>query len=155
MKTLEGKLVSQGIKVGIVAARFNEFITSKLLSGAMDGLLRHDVKEEDIEVAWVPGAFEIPIIASKMAKSGKYDAVICLGAVIRGSTSHYDYVCSEVSKGIASVALASGVPVMFGVLTTENIEQAIERAGTKAGNKGYDCALGAIEMVNLVRQIES
>lgn len=155
MKTYEGKLVSKGIKVGIVAARFNEFITSKLLGGAVDGLLRHEVKEEDIHVAWVPGAFEIPLIASKMAKSGKYDAVICLGAVIRGSTSHYDYVCSEVSKGIASVSLASDVPVMFGVLTTENIEQAIERAGTKAGNKGYDCALGAIEMVNLIREIEA
>lgn len=155
MKTYEGKLVSKGIKVGIVAARFNEFITSKLLGGAVDGLLRHEVKEEDIHVAWVPGAFEIPLIASKMAKSGKYDAVICLGAVIRGSTSHYDYVCSEVSKGIASVSLASDIPVMFGVLTTENIEQAIERAGTKAGNKGYDCALGAIEMVNLIRKIEA
>lgn len=155
MKTLEGKLVSDKIKVGIVAARFNEFITSKLLSGAVDGLVRHDVKEDDIEVAWVPGAFEIPLIASKMANSGKYDVVICLGAVIRGSTSHYDYVCNEVSKGIASVSLSSGVPVMFGVLTTENIEQAIERAGTKAGNKGYDCALGAIEMVNLIRQIDA
>ena len=155
MKTLEGKLVSGKIKVGIVAARFNEFITSKLLSGAVDGLVRHDVKEDDIEVAWVPGAFEIPLIALKMANSGKYDAVICLGAVIRGSTSHYDYVCNEVSKGIASVSLSSGVPVMFGVLTTENIEQAIERAGTKAGNKGYDCALGAIEMVNLIRQIDA
>ena len=154
MKTLEGKLVAKGIRVGIVAARFNEFITSKLLSGAMDGLVRHDVQEEDIHVAWVPGAFEIPLIASKMAKSGKYDAVICLGAVIRGSTSHYDYVCSEVSKGIAAVGLDSGIPVLFGVLTTENIEQAIERAGTKAGNKGYDCALSAIEMVNLIREIE-
>ncbi|MDY5021426.1 MAG: 6,7-dimethyl-8-ribityllumazine synthase [Blautia sp.] len=155
MNTFEGKLVSKQIKIGIVAARFNEFITSKLLSGAVDGLLRHDVKEEDIDVAWVPGAFEIPLIASKMAKSGKYDAVICLGAVIRGSTSHYDYVCSEVSKGIASVSLNSDIPVMFGVLTTDNIEQAIERAGTKAGNKGYDCALGAIEMVNLIREIEA
>ena len=135
MNTFEGKLIPEQIKVGIVAARFNEFITSKLLSGAIDGLVRHDVKEEDINVAWVPGAFEIPLIASKMAKSGKYDAVICLGAVIRGSTSHYDYVCSEVSKGIASVSLSSDIPVMFGVLTTENIEQAIERAGTKAGNK--------------------
>lgn len=155
MNTFEGKLIPEQIKVGIVAARFNEFITSKLLSGAIDGLVRHDVKEEDIDVAWVPGAFEIPLIASKMAKSGKYDAVICLGAVIRGSTSHYDYVCNEVSKGIASVSLSSDIPVMFGVLTTENIEQAIERAGTKAGNKGYDCALGAIEMVNLIRQIEA
>ena len=155
MKTFEGKLVSQNIKVGIVAARFNEFIVSKLVAGARDGLLRHDVKDEDIDLAWVPGAFEIPLIASKMAKSGKYDAVICLGAVIRGATSHYDYVCSEVSKGIASVSLTSDIPVMFGVLTTDNIEQAIERAGTKAGNKGYDCALGAIEMVNLVRQLEN
>ena len=154
MKTLEGKLVAKGMRVGIVAARFNEFITSKLLSGALDGLVRHDVQEEDIHVAWVPGAFEIPLIASKMAGSGKYDAVICLGAVIRGSTSHYDYVCNEVSKGIAAVGLDSGIPVLFGVPTTENIEQAIERAGTKAGNKGYDCALSAIEMVNLIREIE-
>ena len=155
MRTLEGKVVAKEIKVGIVAARFNEFIVSKLVAGARDGLLRHDVKDEDIDLAWVPGAFEIPLIASKMAKSGKYDAVICLGAVIRGATSHYDYVCSEVSKGIANVSLSSDIPVMFGVLTTDNIEQAIERAGTKAGNKGYDCALGAIEMVNLVRQLEN
>ena len=155
MRTLEGKVVARENKVGIVAARFNEFIVSKLVAGARDGLLRHDVKDEDIDLAWVPGAFEIPLIASKMAKSGKYDAVICLGAVIRGATSHYDYVCSEVSKGIASVSLTSDIPVMFGVLTTDNIEQAIERAGTKAGNKGYDCALGAIEMVNLVRQLEN
>lgn len=154
MKTFEGKLVSKQIKIGIVAARFNEFITAKLLSGVMDGLVRHDVAEEDIHVAWVPGAFEIPLIASKMAKSGKYDAVICLGAVIRGSTSHYDFVCNEVSKGIAAVSLETDVPVMFGVLTTENIEQAIERAGTKAGNKGYDCAVSAIEMVNLIRELE-
>ena len=154
MRVLEGKLVASGLKVGIVAARFNEFIVSKLVAGARDGLLRHDVKDEDIDLAWVPGAFEIPLIASKMAKSGKYDAVICLGAVIRGATSHYDYVCSEVSKGIANVSLSSDIPVMFGVLTTDNIEQAIERAGTKAGNKGYDCARGAIEMVNLVRQLE-
>lgn len=155
MKTYEGNLVANDMKVGIVVARFNEFITSKLLGGAMDGLLRHDVKEEDIHVAWVPGAFEIPLIASKMAKSGKYDAVICLGAVIRGATSHYDYVCNEVSKGIATVSMNSDIPVMFGVVTTENIEQAIERAGTKAGNKGYDCALGAIEMVNLIREMEA
>lgn len=154
MKIYEGKLVSKEIKVGIVAARFNEFITGKLVEGALDGLKRHDVQEENVSLAWVPGAFEIPLIASKMAKSGKYDAVICLGAVIRGSTSHYDYVCSEVSKGVASVALNSDIPVMFGVLTTENIEQAIERAGSKAGNKGFDCAVGAIEMVNLIRQIE-
>lgn len=154
MKTFEGKLVSKGIRVGIVAARFNEFITSKLLGGALDGLKRHEVSEDSIEIAWVPGAFEIPLIASKMAKSGKYDAVICLGAVIRGSTTHYDYVCSEVSKGIAHVSLNSDIPVMFGVLTTENIEQAIERAGSKAGNKGFDCAVGAIEMVNLIREIQ-
>ena len=154
MRTLEGKLVAEDMKVGIVAARFNEFITNKLLGGALDGLTRHDVREEDIEVAWVPGAFEIPLIAARMAKSGKYDAVICLGAVIRGSTSHYDYVCNEVSKGIASVSLETGVPVLFGVLTTENIEQAIERAGTKAGNKGYACALSAVEMVNLIREME-
>ena len=155
MRKLEGKLVAGDMKVGIIAARFNEFITGKLLDGAMDGLLRHDAKEENIDVAWVPGAFEIPLIASRMAKSGKYDAIICLGAVIRGSTTHYDYVCSEVSKGIANVSLNSDIPVMFGVITTENIEQAIERAGTKAGNKGYDCALGAIEMVNLIRAIEA
>ncbi len=154
MNVFEGKVVSEEMKVGIVAARFNEFIVSKLVAGAQDALVRHDVKEEDIDLAWVPGAFEIPLIASKMAKSGKYDAVIALGAVIRGSTTHYDYVCSEVSKGIANVSLNSDIPVMFGVITTENIEQAIERAGTKAGNKGYDCALGAIEMVNLIRNIE-
>lgn len=152
MNIYEGKLVSEDIKVGIVAARFNEFITSKLLSGALDGLKRHEVKEEHIDVAWVPGAFEIPLIASKMAKSKKYDAVICLGAVIRGSTSHYDYICSEVTKGIAQVSLANDIPVLFGVLTTENIEQAIERAGTKAGNKGFDSAVSAIEMVNLMRK---
>ena len=155
INVLEGKVVAREIKVGIVAARFNEFIVSKLVAGAQDGLIRHGVSDDNIDLAWVPGAFEIPLIASKMAKSGKYDAVICLGAVIRGATSHYDYVCSEVSKGIASVSLTSDIPVMFGVLTTDNIEQAIERAGTKAGNKGYDCALGAIEMVNLVRQLEN
>lgn len=155
MKVFEGNLVSKNIKIGIVATRFNEFITSKLLGGALDCLRRHEVQEDDIEVAWVPGAFEIPLIASKMASCGKYDAVICLGAVIRGSTTHYDYVCSEVSKGIAHVSLNSGIPIMFGVLTTENIEQAIERAGTKAGNKGYDCAAGAIEMVNLIREIQA
>lgn len=154
MNVFEGKVVSENIKIGIVAARFNEFITSKLLGGALDGLKRHNVNENDIDVAWVPGAFEIPLIAKKMANSGKYDAVICLGAVIRGSTSHYDYVCNEVSKGIASVSMNSDIPVMFGVITTENIEQAIERAGTKAGNKGYDCALGAIEMVNLIREMD-
>lgn len=155
MKVFEGNLVSKGIKIGIVAARFNEFITAKLLGGALDCLKRHDVSEETIEIAWVPGAFEIPLIASKMASCGKYDAVICLGAIIRGSTDHYDYVCSEVSKGIAHVSLNSGIPVMFGVLTTGNIEQAIERAGSKAGNKGFDCASGAIEMVNLIRAIQA
>ena len=154
MHTFEGKLVSQNIRVGIVAARFNEFIVNKLVGGAMDALLRHDVREEDIDLAWVPGAFEIPLIAKKMAESGKYDAVICLGAVISGATSHYDLVCNEAAKGIAHVSLDSGVPVLFGVVTTENIEQAIERAGSKAGNKGYDSAMAAIEMVNLVRAIE-
>ncbi len=143
------------IKVGVVCARFNEFIVSRLLGGCEDVLLRHGVQPDDISVAWVPGAFEIPLIASKMAKSGKYDAVIALGAVIRGSTSHYDYVCSEVSKGVANVALNSDIPVMFGVLTTDTIEQAIERAGTKAGNKGADCAQGAIEMVNLIQALEA
>ena len=154
MKIYEGKLVSEHIRVGIVAARFNEFIVSKLVSGCEDGLLRHGVREEDIHLAWVPGAFEIPLVAQKMAQSGKYDAVIALGAVIRGSTSHYDYVCAEVSKGVAAASLNSGVPVLFGVLTTDTIEQAIERAGTKAGNKGADCAQGAIEMVNLLRGLD-
>ena len=153
MNVFEGKLVPEQIKIGIVAARFNEFITSRLLGGALDGLKRHNVPEDNIDVAWVPGAFEIPLIASKMAASKKYDAVICLGAVIRGSTSHYDYVCNEVSKGIAQVSLSSGIPVMFGGLTTENIEQAIERAGSKAGNKGFECAQGAIEMVNLIHEM--
>lgn len=153
MKKIEGMIVANGAKIGIVAARFNEFIVSKLVSGAEDALLRHSVNPDDISVAWVPGAFEIPLMASKLAKSGKYDAVICLGAVIRGSTTHYDYVCNEVSKGIAAVSLQTDIPVMFGVITTENIEQAIERAGTKAGNKGYDCAVGAIEMINLSKQI--
>ncbi len=153
MKILEGNLVAQNIKVALVASRFNEFIVSKLISGAVDGLKRHNVADDDITLAWVPGAFEIPLIASKLAKSRKYDAVICLGAVIRGATSHYDYVCNEVSKGVAHVSLETGIPVLFGVLTTDTIEQAIERAGTKAGNKGYDCALSAIEMVNLSREI--
>jgi len=153
MKVYEGKLVAEHLKMGIVVARFNEFIGSKLLSGAIDGLLRHGVSEDDIEISWVPGAFEIPLAAQKMAMSKKYDAVICLGAVIKGSTSHYDYVCAEVSKGIASISMNTNVPVLFGVLTTDNIEQAIERAGTKAGNKGYDCALSAIEMANLLKQI--
>lgn len=153
IQVIEGNVIASNIKVGIVAARFNEFIVSKLLSGAVDGLARHGVEEGDITLAWVPGAFEIPLAAEKMAASGKYDAVICLGAVIRGATSHYDYVCSEVSKGIAHVSLNSGIPVMFGVLTTDTIQQAIERAGTKAGNKGFDCALSAIEMVNLLRAL--
>ena len=154
MRTFEGHVTGGNIRVGIVAARFNEFIVGKLVAGALDGLKRHEVDEDPIDIAWVPGAFEIPLICQKMAKSGKYDAIIALGAVIRGSTTHYDYVCSEVSKGIANVALNADIPVMFGVLTTENIEQAIERAGSKAGNKGYDCALGALEMVNLIREIE-
>ena len=153
INVIEGKLVADGIKVGIVASRFNEFIVSKLIGGALDGLLRHDVIEEDITLAWVPGAFELPLTAQKMAKSGKYDAVICLGAVIRGATSHYDLVCNEAAKGIAQVGLQTGVPIMFGVVTTENIEQAIERAGTKAGNKGYDCALSVIETVNLLKAL--
>ncbi|MDD4807825.1 MAG: 6,7-dimethyl-8-ribityllumazine synthase [Oscillospiraceae bacterium] len=155
MRTLEGKLVSEHIKVGIVASRFNELITNKLIGGALDGLKRHNVNDNDIDLAWVPGAFEIPLIASKMATSGRYEAVICLGAVIRGSTSHYDYVCSEMSKGIAQVSLSSGIPIMFGVLTTENLEQALERAGSKAGNKGFECASGAIEMVNLIRELKA
>ena len=153
MSVFEGKVVSENIKIGIVAARFNEFITSKLLSGAIDGLERHNVAKNDIDVAWVPGAFEIPLTAQKMAQSGKYDAVICVGAVIRGDTSHYDLVCNESAKGIAQVELATGIPVLFGVISTENIEQAIARAGSKAGNKGYDCALSAIEMVNLMKQL--
>ncbi len=154
IQVLEGKVVApQGMKVGIVASRFNEIFVNKLLGGAVDGLVRHGVEEENITAAWVPGAFEIPLAASKMAKSGKYDAVVCVGAVIRGDTSHYDYVCNEVSKGVAQAGLSSGVPVIFGVITTENIEQAIARAGSKAGNKGYDCALSAIEMVNLMGQM--
>ena len=150
----EGKLNGKGLKIGIVAARFNEFIVSKLVSGAEDCLYRHDVAKEDVEIAWVPGAFEIPLVAQAMARTKKYDAIICLGCVIRGATSHYDYVCNEVSKGIAKVSLDENLPVMFGVVTTENIEQAIERAGTKAGNKGYDCAMGALEMVSLLRGIK-
>ncbi|MCI7031342.1 6,7-dimethyl-8-ribityllumazine synthase [Clostridium sp.] len=155
MKVLEGNLVAEGLKIGIVAARFNEFIVSKLIGGAEDALKRHGVREEDIELAWVPGAFEIPLIAQKMANSKKYDAVICLGAVIKGATSHYDYVCAEVSKGIATVSLNSNIPVMFGVLTTDSIEQAIERAGTKAGNKGFDVAVSAIEMCNVIKTLEN
>ncbi len=154
MNVIEGKVVvGSGIKIGIVAARFNELVVSRLVAGAEDGLLRHDVKAEDITLCWVPGSFEIPLLAKKMAESGKYDAIICLGSVIRGATSHYDYVCSEVSKGIAQTSLQSGVPIMFGVLTTDTIEQALERSGSKAGNKGYDCALGAIEMVNVIKKL--
>lgn len=152
MKILEGNVVGSGIRVGMVAARFNEFIVSKLVSGAEDALIRHGVDSDSITLAWVPGAYEIPLIAKKMAESGRYDTVICLGAVIKGSTSHYDLVCNEVSKGIAAVGLETGVPVLFGVITTDNIEQAIERAGTKAGNKGYDVACSAIEMVNLIKE---
>ncbi len=151
MKVLEGKLVAEGIKVGIVAARFNEFIVSKLVYGALDGLKRHGVNDEDISIAWVPGAFEIPLVAKKMAESPKYDVVICLGAVIKGSTPHFDYVCAEASKGVATVSLNSEKPVAFGILTTNSIEEAIERAGTKAGNKGYDAAVTAIEMANLMK----
>ena len=154
MKVIEGKVVAKsGMKVGIVASRFNAFIVQKLLDGAVDGLVRHGVDEENISAAWVPGAFEIPVVAQKMAASKKYDAVICVGAVIRGSTSHYDYVCAEVSKGIAQASFNTGVPVLFGILTTDNLEQAIDRAGAKSGNKGYDCALSAIEMVNVMEQI--
>ena len=149
----EGKLIGSGIKVGIVVARFNEFICSRLLGGAYDALKRHGVSDDDITTAWVPGSFEIPLIAQKMAESGKYDAVICLGAVIRGATSHYDLVCNEAAKGIAQASLKTGVPVLFGVITTENIEQASERAGTKAGNKGFDVATSAIEMVNLIKEL--
>jgi 6,7-dimethyl-8-ribityllumazine synthase len=154
MKIYEGQLVAQGLKVGIIVGRFNEFIGGKLLSGAIDGLKRHGVREDDIEVLWVPGAFEIPLMAKKMAKSAKYDAVICLGAVIRGATPHFDYVSGEVTKGIASVSLDTEIPVVFGVLTTDTIDQAIERAGTKAGNKGYDAAVTAIEMANLIEQFQ-
>jgi 6,7-dimethyl-8-ribityllumazine synthase len=152
-KVYEGHLLGQGLKFGLIAGRFNEFITNKLLSGALDALTRHGVAEQDTEVAWVPGAFEIPIVASKMALSGKYDAVICLGAVIRGATPHFDYVASEVTKGVAKVGLDSGIPTIFGVITADTIEQAIERAGTKAGNKGWDAAVTAIEMANLLRNI--
>ena len=153
-KVFEGHLVSQQAKYAIVVGRFNEFITGKLLGGALDALKRHGAEDDQVEIAWVPGAFEIPLIAQKMAETGKYDAVITLGAVIRGSTPHFDYVCSEVSKGVAAINLKTGVPTIFGVLTTDSIEQAIERAGTKAGNKGWEAAATAIEMVNLVKQIE-
>ncbi|GAB6929917.1 6,7-dimethyl-8-ribityllumazine synthase [Paenibacillus sp. JCM 10914] len=150
----EGKLVSEGLKYGIVVGRFNEFITSKLLSGALDALKRHGAQEDEVDVAWVPGAFEIPLIAQKMAESGKYDAIITLGTVIRGSTTHYDYVCNEVAKGVSAINLKTGVPTIFGVVTTENIEQAVERAGTKAGNKGWDSAMAAIEMANLTKSLK-
>lgn len=153
MRTFEGKLISDGLKFGIIVGRFNEFIGGKLLSGALDALKRHGANEEDIDIIWVPGAFEIPLVAKKMAKTEKYDVVICLGAVIRGSTPHFDYVSNEVTKGIASVSLSTELPIVFGVLTTDTIEQAIERAGTKAGNKGYDAAITAIEMANLLKEI--
>jgi len=152
-KIYEGNLLGQGLKFGIVVGRFNEFISNRLLSGALDALNRHGVADEDIEVAWVPGAFELPLVASKMTTSGKYDAVLCLGAIIRGATPHFDYISSEVTKGIAKVGLDSGVPTIFGVITTDNIEQAIERAGTKAGNKGWDAAVTGIEMANLLRDL--
>ena len=154
MKVLEGKLTAEGLRIGIVAARFNEFITNKLVSGAIDALTRHGASAENMTMAWVPGAFEIPLAAQKMASSGKFDAVICLGAVIRGSTPHFDYVSNEVTKGVAHVGLQTGVPTVFGVLTTDSIEQAIERAGTKAGNKGFDAAMTAIEMANLLKSWE-
>lgn len=154
MNILEGNLINNDAKIGIVVSRFNEFITGKLLSGAVDTLLRHGVSDENISVAWVPGAFEIPLISKKMAETGQYDAVICLGAIIRGSTSHYELVCNEAAKGVAQVSMQTGIPVMFGIITTENIEQAIERAGSKAGNKGSECAEGAIEMINLCKRIK-
>ena len=153
MKKFEGKFNGKGVKIGIVAGRFNEFITSKLVGGAVDVLKRNDVNEEDIDIAWVPGAFEIPLITKKMAESKKYDAIITLGAVIKGSTPHFDYVCAEVSKGVTQISLQTGLPIMFGVLTTNNIEEAIERAGTKAGNKGSDVAFGALEMIDLIKNI--
>ncbi|QQZ08420.1 6,7-dimethyl-8-ribityllumazine synthase [Heyndrickxia vini] len=150
----EGNLVGSGLKIGIVVGRFNEFITNKLLSGSIDALKRHGVNEDDVDVAWVPGAFEIPLIAQKLAKTDKYDAVITLGTVIRGSTPHFDYVCNEAAKGVAAISLNTGIPVIFGILTTDSIEQAIERAGTKAGNKGWDAAVSAIEMANLIKNVE-
>ena len=153
MKVLEGNLTSNGQKIGIVASRFNEFITGKLLGGAIDAFVRHGGNEEDITVAWVPGAFEIPLVAKKMVESGKYESVVCLGAVIRGATPHFDMVANEATKGIATVGLQCGVPVIFGILTTDSIEQAVERAGTKAGNKGFEAVTSAIEMVNLIRKV--
>lgn len=154
MKNINGKLIGQNYKIAIVVSRFNEFITSKLLGGAIDGLTRLNVNENNIDVIWVPGAFEIPLVASKLAKTKKYDGIICLGAVIRGSTTHYDYVCNEVSKGVATVMLQEQLPVIFGVITTEDIEQAIERSGTKGGNKGFEAAQSVIEMINLLSQIK-
>ena len=153
MNTYEGNISGKNLKFAIVVARFNEFITSKLLSGALDALKRHNTAEENISVAWVPGAFEIPLVAKKMASTNHFDAIICLGAVIRGATTHYDYVCNEVSKGIAQVGLQSGIPTIFGIVTTENIQQAIERAGTKSGNKGFDAAVSAMEMANLIKSL--
>jgi len=153
MRTFEGKFDGKDVKIGIVAGRFNEFITSKLVGGALDVLKRNDVSEENIDIAWVPGAFEIPLITKKLANTGKYDAIITLGAVIKGSTPHFDYVCAEVSKGVSQISLQSELPVIFGVLTTNNVEEAIERAGTKAGNKGADAAFSALEMINLIKEI--
>ena len=153
MRTFEGKFNGKNVRIAIVAGRFNEFITSKLVGGALDVLKRNDVSEENIDIAWVPGAFEIPLITKKLANTGKYDAIITLGAVIKGSTPHFDYVCAEVSKGVAQISLQSELPVIFGVLTTNNVEEAIERAGTKAGNKGADAAFSAIEMINLIKEI--
>ncbi|MBR4153325.1 MAG: 6,7-dimethyl-8-ribityllumazine synthase [Selenomonadaceae bacterium] len=155
MNVYEGNISGKNLKFGIVVARFNEFITSKLLSGALDALKRHETPEENISVAWVPGCFEIPLIAKKMASTNNFDAIICLGAVIRGATTHYDYVCNEVSKGVAQVGLQSGVPTIFGIVTTENIQQAIERAGTKSGNKGFDAAVSAMEMANLLKNLDN
>jgi 6,7-dimethyl-8-ribityllumazine synthase len=155
MRTIEGMLTGRGLRIGIVVARFNEFVTSKLMEGALDALVRHEVDPDAIDVLWVPGSFEIPLAAKRMADSGRYDAVVCLGAVIRGATPHFDYVAAEVAKGVANVSLATGVPVIFGVLTTDTIEQAIERAGTKAGNKGFDAAVTAIEMANALRQLDT
>jgi 6,7-dimethyl-8-ribityllumazine synthase len=154
-KIYEGKLLAEGKKFGIVVSRFNDFISKELLGGAMDALMRHGAKEEDIDVAWVPGSFEIPGVAKVMAGSGKYHAVVCLGAVIRGGTPHFNYIASEVSKGVAQVSLESGVPTIFGVITTDTIEQAIERAGTKAGNKGFHAAVAAIEMANLYENLKA
>lgn len=154
-QTFEGHLIGKGLKVGIVAGRFNEFITGKLVAGAEDGFVRHGVEKDAIDIAWVPGAFELPLIAKKMAESGKYDAVITLGAVIRGATAHFDYVCNEAAKGVSQAGMQTGVPVIFGLLTTDTIEQAIERAGTKAGNKGWDAAMSAIEMANLIRSFDA